>query len=252
MTSEPCSDEPRYRFSVAPRFACAPRWPDRLSRCGGVTRAGDRYEPRSEFTALDAADLEGFVAATPSGANAVLPPTLLGLMEIPQRLRTLFWSEAGKRGGAGMDRLFAGLDEFLRFKGLPLPPRAAFEVCVSAAGLPSTRRDASGAPAGLGFGAQPLGLLNLGDETSSVVLLPLPPATLARRLQREGEAAPAALGPEALARRFFERLPDEPVLCIRLEPGEGLWLSPFGVVHDVPTLGKRDLDVVLCIADGGA
>ena len=95
--------------------------------------------------------------------------------------------------------------------------------------------------------------MNLGDEASFVVLLELPPAVLAARLEAAGEVEVRTLSPRALVARYFAAFPQQPCVRVRLAPGEGLWLSPFGVVHDGWTHGKRDLDVVLCVGhDAGA
>ena len=217
--------EARYRFSVAPRFACDPRWEERLSGGRGVRREGGRLLARGDFAPLGAALLDALLAGGAPGPDAALPPTHLGLVAIPTRLRQLFWTEAEKRRGCGMDRLFSELDSFLRFKGLPLPPRAAFEVCVSAPGLPSTRTGEGGLRFGDGPAAVPrpsVGLLNFGDEASFVVLLPIPPVSLAARLAARGEPSPRALGPSELVDRFFDCFPDEPLVGVRLDPGEGL------------------------------
>jgi hypothetical protein len=87
----------------------------------------------------------------------------------------------------------------------------------------------------------------LGDEATYIVLLELPPSALAARLEAAGESEARALSPGHLVSRFFDLFPRQPLLRVLLEPGEGLWLSPWGVVHDGWTHGKRDLDVVLSI-----
>jgi hypothetical protein len=70
---------------------------------------------------------------------------------------------------------------------------------------------------------------------------------LAARLVATGATSVETLAPQALAARFLSAFPEEPLLRIRLAPGEGLWLSPLGVVHDGWTQGKNDLDVVLSV-----
>jgi len=231
-----------YRFAVVPRFLTPGAWSERLARSGGaeVDSAG-RVHLRDDWTAID--DVAALVDEL-SGRDAVLPPTHLGVLEIPTRLRKAWWVEAERAGavsGATFEKVFADIVEFLRFKRVPLPDRVSLEVTVSAPDASS----ASGAGLGVG-GRQPLGLVNLGDEPSHVVLLDLPPRTLAARLA----AAADELAPTELVARYLRRFPQEPFLRVRLAPGEGLWLSPRGVVHDRYTRGKRDLDVFLSI--GGA
>ena len=47
--------------------------------------------------------------------------------------------------------------------------------------------------------------------------------------------------------RFFTARPTYPLLSVRLEAGDGLWLPTGGVVYDVCTLDKREVDVALTI-----
>jgi hypothetical protein len=248
---------------VAPRFAVAVAWTERLEQNGGVEIEDARVLPRDDWKPVEESTLGGLVDEL-VGHDAVLPPTHLGLVQLPDRLRRAWWTEAERSGGvdkdgAGFERLFSELVEFLRFKRLPLPERVVLEVAVSAPGLSSTRTGTDGTPLGLGFGdraaagafpaRQPVGLVNLGDEESFVVLLPLPPATLAARLETAGERGTRGLSPHDLVHHYFARFPKQPCLRLRLAPGEGLWLPPFGVVHDGWTCGKSDVDVTLRVAN---
>lgn len=250
-----------YRLTVAPRFAVTPSWSERLAQNDGVTiDAGSEGAcPRDTWVALDDATVASLV--DPDAARETsLPPTHLGLMQLPERLRRAWWTCA-ERGGSAAEAnfapVFSEMTEFLRFKGLPLPERVHLEVAVSAPGLRSTRIGADGVPAGLGFGDRPAtadtparmprGLVNLGDEETFVVLVAQPPQALVARLVAAGETSVEALVPQALVARFLSACPDEPLLRVRLAPGEGLWLAPFGVIHDGWTQGKNDLDVVLHI-----
>jgi hypothetical protein len=62
-----------------------------------------------------------------------------------------------------------------------------------------------------------------------------------------GRPWPAASIPgRDLLCRFFTARPTYPLLSVRLEAGDGLWL-PTGVVYDVCTLDKREVDVALTI-----
>jgi len=257
----PDDGAPAYRLALAPRFVLARPWPGRLERNGGVEldRGAGRAHPRDDWQPLDDGALAALVAEVP-GRDGVLPPTHLGLLQLPERLRQAWWAQAERNGvlpgtGVGCDRVFSEMVAFLRFKRLPLPERASLEVAVSAPGLRSTRVGPDGALQGLGFGDRPvtadapgqlpLGLVNLGDEASFVVLLEHPPVTLAARLEAIGDPAAGTLPPRALVERYLAAFPQQPVLRLRLDPGEGLWLSPLGVVHDGWTDGKRDLDVML-------
>lgn len=252
--------EPAYRLTVAPRFALHAGWAERLDRSGGVTidRTAGGASPRDGWAPLDEATLATLTDAEAERAPT-LPPTHLGLVDLPARLRRAWWMQAerGPDDTSGFDAVFAEMAGFFRFKGLPLGERTRFEVAVSAPGLRSTRPAGANAAAGLGFDTRaggsdeaphpPLGLINLGDEQSFLTFLPLPPRTLATRLEAAGIEDAQHLPPSGLALRFLSTFPDEPVLRVRLEPGEGLWLSPFGVLHDGWTEGKRDVDVMLRI-----
>jgi hypothetical protein len=229
----------------------------RIDRTDGVERDGESFHPRDDWRALSAEELSSLVTET-SGPGAVLSPTELGLLQIPERIRAAWWREAEKGSGCeGFERVFTALTEFFRFKRLPFPERVHLEVAVNAPGLASTRPGPDGVRRGLAYcdppdagqgrSRQTLGLVNLGDEAAFVVLLDLPPSKLAAGLNAAGESGASALSPERLVRRYFEVFPRQPLLRVHLEPGEGLWLSPRGVVHDGWTRGKRDLDVMLSL-----
>ena len=146
--------------------------------------------------------------------------------------------------------------EFLRFKEVALPSPCRVDVKVSRPGEPSTRWDAaSGSPGGLAFDGEGkgafdrlAGIINLGDEATHLVLLNLGPPAMAEMAGRSGPSAP---GPELL-RRFFATAATYPLLRVRLEAGDGLWL-PVGIVYDGCTLDQREVDVALTIwAPAGA
>ena len=248
-----------YHLSVAPRFQLVGGFAERIQRNGGVERKGDVLHPCDDWRALSAEELSSLVAELPD-PSAILPATHLGLLEIPGRIREAWWKEAEREERSeGFERFFSALIAFFRFKKLPCPERVHLEVAVNVPGLASTRAGSLGARQGLAYLDPPstrnggarkaLGLVNLGDEASFVVLLTSPPTTLAARLDEAGEREAGALSPDGLVKRFFEVFPHEPLLRVCLEPGEGLWLSPYGVVHDGWTRGKRDLDVVLSVRE---
>jgi hypothetical protein len=252
---------PCYRFTVAPRFSLPQGFQNRLERNGGVRSDGGRVQALGDWRPLDPTEMASLVTSL-SGRDAVLPPTHLGLLQVPERLRAAWWAEAERdgvhsTGGNRFEDVFSKVVEFLRFKRLPFPERVALRMAVSAPGLSSTRGGSGGGFEGLGFGdaaeteeskgGQPVARINFGDEVAFAVLLELPPAALVARLQLAGEATPWTLSPGALVRRYFEVFPEQRLLRVRLEPGEGLWLSPLGVVHDGWTEGKVDLDVMLLV-----
>jgi len=249
--------EDRYRLTVAPRFQLRRGFLGRIDRTDGVDREGESFHPRADWRALSGEELSSFVTEA-AGPGAVLSANQLGLLQIPERIRAAWWREAEKASESeGFQRVFRALSEFFRFKRLPFPERVHLEVAVNAPGFASTRTGPGGvrqglaycdlAESGRGLAKQTLGLVNLGDETAFVVLLDLPPSRLVAGLAAAGESDASALAPERLVRRYFEFFPRQPLLRVRLEPGEGLWLSPRGVVHDGWTRGKRDLDVMLSL-----
>ena len=253
--------EPRYRFAVAPRFSVPRGFEGRLERNGGVRCDEERVQPQDDWRPLEPTEIAALVCDLP-GRDAVLPPTHLGLLQVPDRLRAEWWAEAERTGVAPtgdrrFEDIFSKVVEFLRFKRLPLPERVTLRVAVSVPGLSSTRVGSAGALQGLGFGdaaqtaestgEQPVACINFGDETAFVVLLELPPAALAHRLRTAGEEGLRSVAPAALVRRYFDAFPQQSLVRVRLEPGEGLWLSPLGVVHDGWTHGKQDLDVMLLV-----
>jgi hypothetical protein len=251
--------EPRYRFVVAPRFSVPRGFEGRLDRNGGIEHDGERAYPLCDWRPLNPEEMAFLLGERP-GRDGVLSPVDLGLIQIPEHLRAAWWAEAERRGavpsaGSSFPGVFSKLVDFLRFKRLPLPERVSLSVAVSAPGLLSTRVGRPGAPQGLGLGVavptteagggQALACINLGDEASFIVLLELPPVVLARRLESAGVEAPTGLADPALVRQYLDAFPRQSLLRVRLEPGEGVWLSPLGVIHDGWTEGKQDLDVML-------
>ena len=92
-----------------------------------------------------------------------------------------------------------------------------------------------------------MAVINLGDEPTHLVLLNLAPAAMASILGLPGPIDPTLpAGPDLLG-RFFTTMPTYPLIRMRLEAGDGLWLPAHGVVYDVCTLDKREVDVALTI-----
>jgi hypothetical protein len=241
-----------YRLVAAPRFHVPMGFAGRLDRNGGVQFDGVCTYPRSDWHALAPNEVKPAIG-DPLSRDDILPPDRLGLVTIPERLRAAWWSEAERSSlepSAGrFDGHLSKMVDFFSFKRLPMPARVSLVATVSAPGLSSTHIGPEGTPQGLGFGepTPTLASINLGDETAFVVILELPPAVIARRLDSIGVNEPWALAPSALVRQYFHSFPEQPLLRIRLQPGEGIWFSPFGVVHDGWTDGKSDVDVMLTV-----
>ena len=92
-----------------------------------------------------------------------------------------------------------------------------------------------------------MGMINLGDETTHLVLLNVPAQGMRALLAPDGEMDLPSLSPSDLVSRFFEAYPDYPLTRISLDPGEGVWFPRADVVHDGWPGAKQDADVVLTI-----
>jgi hypothetical protein len=92
-----------------------------------------------------------------------------------------------------------------------------------------------------------VGMFNLGDETTHLVLLNVPAQGMRALLVQDGEPDPRSLAPSDLVSRFFEAYPDYPLTRVGLDPGEGVWFPRADVVHDGWPGAKQDADVVLTI-----
>ena len=242
-------------LGLAPRFQSALAWSDRLQLNGGVeARAGHVY-PRCDWRRPSPHELGLLLAAD---------PVQMGLLNLPAHVRGEWWAIAEGAGGLPGDdaryRAFVdGVLAFLRFKDVPLPDRCRVDVHVSRPGQPSTRWDpVAGCPGGLAFGArggdpaldEVASVINLGDEFTHLVFLNLAPPAMAGMAGLPWPAGTAP-GPDLLE-RFFAALPTYPLVRVQLEPGDGLWLPPRGIAHDVSTLDKREVDVALTIHAAGA
>ena len=88
------------------------------------------------------------------------------------------------------------------------------------------------------------GIINLGDEPTHFAFLNLDRPAMAHML--DGPSEPAG----DLLRRFFTARPTYPLVRVRLEAGDGLWLPTSGLAYDICTLDKREVDVALTIRGG--
>ncbi|MEJ7637603.1 MAG: hypothetical protein WKF75_06325 [Singulisphaera sp.] len=184
-------------------------------------------------------------------------------------MRSRWWAqaEAGVASPAARlarcDAFAREVDEYARFKELPLPPRCLFQVIATAPDQDSTRFDALRSRSGglddtlmaplttaEGPRSRALGGINLGDEATSLVFLNLPAAAiddLAPTSSVEvsgGEHRPPSAGVPRL-----HGLPSYPLVRLLLQPGEGYWLPAVALfLMDTPAEAKPD--VVLMISTG--
>ena len=203
-------------------------------------------------------------ASDSDAACSQSPPRSLSDLAAPsdQQERPIEKTLAAGPTMEGYGDFVAGLIEFLRFKRLPLPEHCQFEVVATRPGQLSTRLDpTAGALAGLDFrcaraaevhpARRLVAMINLGDEASHVVLLNLPPPAMAVMLAVEGRTATAHPSAAALCAAFFASLPEYPLVQVRLDPGDGLWLPDGPVVCDGYTQEKREIDIVMNIQTAG-
>jgi len=275
---EPLELQEGFSLVTAPRFQPRRSWADRLCLNGGVEREGRRVHPRSDWRPPTTRELTLLVrrapgrespfnrvavsentksAVAPHHEEICLEPWEAGLVAIPARLREAWWASAGwgvlpPGQDEGYRRFVAAVLEFLRFKRLPLPARCEADLLASRPDLRGSRLDpTTGELSGLGFSGpasrRTMGMINLGDETTHLVLLNVPAQGMRALLAQDGESDPWSLAPSDLVARFFEEYPDYPLTRVSLDPGEGVWFPRDDVVHDGWPGAKQDADVVLTI-----
>jgi hypothetical protein len=221
-------------FIRAPRFPIGPDWEHRLSVNSGIIAQGDGLFPRQDWCPPSVEELACLLAPpastaslpilgeTPLTADGPFPTDAVALLSIPDHLRSRWWEITAR--GEPFDDFGRAMAEYLRFKGVPLPPMCSFAALAVAPGQPSTR----GARGLAEPEAHTLGEINLGDEPTTVVFLNLP------------------CWPRV--DRFVERFGDYPLVRLTLYPGEGYWLPMGGLLADGSTLGKQEVDVRLRIS----
>jgi hypothetical protein len=257
-----------FSFSLFPRFYSRLPWQERLRINSGVEGDGRRFYPRDDWRPLSSTELAVLVddpARLRGPAEATLSSSQVGVLGIPTHIRAAWWAvveEAEVLDGKleGYETFVAMLSEFLRFKHVPLPAHCVFEVVASRPGQRSTRVSfMTGEPAGLGFSeietaesfGRLLGIINLGDEATHIVLLNLPLRDMRALLAGQEQTASTTMSALDLLTRFFTTLPTYPLVGVRLDSGDGLWLPEGGMVYDGNTQGKKEIDLVLLIRAEG-
>ncbi len=263
---------PGCRFVVAPHFHLPADWPGRLRVAAGVEEDGGRFFPRPPWRPPSADELPALVRASAVPAPAQGTEDCVCLFALPGHLRSAWWEllerAAGEAEGLPAFEPFVGrLGELLAFKELPLPEGARCEVVVSRPGQRSVRWDAEGnRPRGLACNLAPWapwpveearwprlwGGINLGDESTAVVLLNLPCRLLEAELRRRFPDRPPPATVGELAGRFLRSCPDYPPVRLTLGPGEGYRLPPGGLILDGYPEDKEEPDVLLLISQDGS
>jgi len=253
-----------FSFCMAPRFHSRLTWQERLRINTGVEGDGCRFYPRDDWRPPSPAELALLVddsARRRGSAEAALSSSQVGVLVIPAHIRAAWWTVVERADVSvgkldGYETFVTALSEFLRFNRMPLPSRCSFEVVASRPDQRSTRvGSTTGELAGLGFSetqatgsfSRTLGIINLGDEATQVVLLNLPLRGMRAILATQGQADSMTMSAHDLLMRFFTILPTYPLVGVRLDPGDGLWLPDNGAVYDGDTRGKQEIDLVLTI-----
>jgi len=211
---------PGVRIVAAPYFHLDIDWPARLSLGAGVESTAQGPVARPPWRPASADEL-AVLLLDPTGttARAELPGCLC-LLVLPAHLRAAFWDllarapESGTVPAEGFGAFAAETARFLAFKQLPVPAGAVFDLVVTQPG-PATP-----------LAAAPLwGLINLGEDATSVVFLNVP-----------ADEIPAA---------------DHPPVRLQLGPGEGVRI-PAGILLGTDGCQRDQPDVLLLVRLPGA
>lgn len=206
------------RFGLGPRFHSDWPWIDRLRLNGGVSCEKGERVPLPNWRLPTPMELELLLA----GHGAGRWERDCCLWRLPEHLRQLWWKRAAEELLTASDQL-SGYETFLhevtafaRFKRMPLRPACRFDLLARPPGQPTSLSQE-------GESARLIALVNLGDETSAVVLW--------NRPVRQEEA-------------------NYPLVKVLLQPGEGCWLPEGCQAWPAETMAMRDLDVLLVIREG--
>jgi hypothetical protein len=261
-----------FALTVAPRFHLRGAWAERLRVNSGVKARGERFFPRADWRLPGPEELalltsDDGVPAAPDGFRC----EALSLFHLPEHLRRRWWDLAARQvnpaeiDAEAFQAFLEAIVDFCCFKGLPLLRSCAFDVVVSAPGRDSTRLDtAAGCLAGLTLElpptcswpaaegwTSPVGAVNLGDESTSLVLVNLPAAQLQARVDT-APGAPGDLAPlRDVTQRFLTSFPNYPLVRVLLRPGDGYWFPAGGAIADGYTMDKQEPDVLLVVRQAG-
>jgi hypothetical protein len=227
---------------VPPLFRLSVDWSVRLRIASGVERVGDGWVAIDDWRSPT--ELEQNLLAPVSFAEPLtsILPDCLCLFALPNHLYTR-WRQlletaaatAGKEWD-GFDAFVGAVGEFLAFKEMPFPTDAAGELLLSQPGLRSL--GAADGRTGLTFSVDSglWAVVNLGEESTSIVYSNLP-----------GDAVSRA----DAADHFAAANSDYPLVRLRIDPGEGVRLPAAGILMDGCTLDQDGPDVRLMIRAGG-
>jgi hypothetical protein len=201
-------------------------WAQRLHIGTGVENAGGGFGPRAGWRSLTSAERSLLVPdPTLPLARDVLPECLC-LFQLPRHLLAAWWrlvEEALQRVPTRLEgfETFAGeVARFLAFKELPVPQSTAFDLLTSQPGLGSIPWN----------GARVWGGINLGEEPSGVIFLPLLAKDLQARVEHDPGRPAVSRSDGDLGELFLARAPDDPLVRLQIEPGEGFRFPVGGLL----------------------
>jgi hypothetical protein len=190
------SIRPGFRLVVAPHFHLDVDWSKRLALGAGVEQTAGGLMALSPWRPADPGEQEQLVLDTSRPTPREESSRCLCLFGAPVHLRSSFQDllgqmlEQGTMPADGFAHFTALVARFLDFKGLPAPAGAVFDLVVS----PPEQRAV--------LALDLWGLINLGEETASVVFLNVPagdipeagyPPVRLELLPGEGVRAPAGM-----------------------------------------------------------
>lgn len=230
--------QPGYRVGVAPGFDVPADWFSRLAVNAGTEAEGNLLVARANWRSVRENELAALTQPTPSESQ-------LSLFRLSEELRQRWWKTAESIGLAGDSDAYPAYArevlDYLRTMALAVPADAACEAMITAPGQRTTR-------GGLEFsvdvrrGGGIIGGVNLGDEPTFLVFVNLPPAAMKAKCPSQDRW---------LAKTFLTECPEYPLVRLRLDPGDGYWLPPAGVVLDHSTEGQKEVGVILGVRGMG-
>lgn len=245
-------------------------WQRRLQIGIGIEETEGKFFPRDSWRDLTSDELALLVSTSSAPLSDEDLDASFSLFQLPAHLRSAWWTVLEQGAGALGDVPLPGFDQFvnqvaafLSFKGLPFPENARCDVVVNNSGrtvdsLGSEMTRAGGLRTSLApwhswdFDKKDnvprlWGVINLGDEETSIVLMNQPWCQLITELRRQfpEQSLPATCG--ELTERFLRCISDYPPVRLSLGPWEGYRLPRGGLILDSYRVGKEEPDVLLSV-----
>jgi hypothetical protein len=242
-----------YRFRTASRFHNSSSWEDCLCINSGVNPSDPHLSPRSDWRPLTETEksllldeINSIASVEDTAVDRIAES--IQTFAIPDYLRSRWWEVAELftanpvLESRAYQQFVCDVTAFLRFKGLPLPPRCAVEVVLSSVGsvpVPESECPQLARPKttisdeitqSVATSSKTVAEINLGDDPVSLVFLNLSPTRLAEFLNSptEDTFATKQTSPPDLVRQFLTANPDYPLIRLTLRAGEGVWLPSAG------------------------